>query len=110
MLRALTVSSALGSARGLRTFATMHPTVERMVQLPTGLRIATKTWGDSNADASKRVLALHGYLDNTNTFDLLGPALADEGYRFVAMDFQGHGKSGHASPDSWYNMLDYPGE
>jgi alpha-beta hydrolase superfamily lysophospholipase len=110
MLRALTVGSALGSARSLRTFATMHSAVERMVQLPTGLSIATKTWGDSNADASKRILALHGYLDNTNTFDLLGPALADEGYRFVAMDFQGHGKSSHASPDSWYNMLDYPGE
>lgn len=83
---------------------------ERTIQLPTGLKIATKVWGSgaSQGRPERRILALHGYLDNANTYDLLGPALAQEGYEVVAMDFAGHGLSGHTCKDNWYSLLDYP--
>ena len=31
-----------------------------------------------------------------------------EGFEVVAMDFPGHGKSGHISKDAWYTILEYP--
>jgi pimeloyl-ACP methyl ester carboxylesterase len=48
------------------------------------------------------VLALHGWLDNAGSFDLLAPQLT--GCRIVALDAAGHGLSGHRSPDSGYNI------
>eukprot|EP00752_Nemacystus_decipiens_P001415 g1397.t1 len=71
-----------------------------------GSSMFTKAWGSRSSQ--RKALALHGYLDNTGTFDLLGPALAKEGFEFVAMDFPGHGRSDHMSKDSWYSILDYP--
>ncbi|CAN0536350.1 unnamed protein product, partial [Ectocarpus sp. 8 AP-2014] len=33
-----------------------------------------QVWGQPSSD--RKALALHGYLDNSGSFDLLGPALA----------------------------------
>ncbi|CAN0038494.1 unnamed protein product, partial [Discosporangium mesarthrocarpum] len=66
----------------------------------------TKTWGPPSA--KRKVLGLHGYLDNTGSFDRLGPAMAKAGIQLVAMDFPGHGRSDHMGKDAWYAMLDYP--
>ncbi|CAM9411759.1 unnamed protein product, partial [Hapterophycus canaliculatus] len=65
-----------------------------------------QAWGDPSSPL--KALALHGYLDNTGSFDLLGPALAKEGLEVVAMDFPGHGRSQHMSKDAWYSILEYP--
>lgn len=64
-----------------------------------GNNIAYKTWHDS---ASERILALHGWLDNAGSFDLLAPAL--ENYHIVAPDLAGHGLSDFRSADSAYNL------
>lgn len=42
------------------------------------------------------VIALHGWLDNANSFARLAPRL--EGLRIVALDLAGHGHSGHRPP------------
>lgn len=53
----------------------------------------------------KPVLALHGWLDNAATFHRLAPKL--EGLRIVALDFAGHGHSGHRAPGASYLLWDY---
>jgi pimeloyl-ACP methyl ester carboxylesterase len=51
------------------------------------------------------VIALHGWLDNANSFARLAPRL--EGLRIVALDLAGHGHSGHRPPGAGYGLQDY---
>ncbi|AYF87254.1 alpha/beta fold hydrolase [Pseudomonas sp. JS3066] len=51
------------------------------------------------------VIALHGWLDNANTFARLAPRL--QGLRIVALDFAGHGLSAHRGPGASYLLWDY---
>ena len=68
------------------------------------MRIAYQEWGATNpASKAKRILALHGWLDNSNSFKVLGPQLASIGYHMVAVDHLGHGKSTHINPDATYS-------
>ncbi len=60
-----------------------------------GLRIAAKSWG---RPGNTPVLALHGWLDNAASFDLIAPQLPD--CQIVAVDLPGHGRSSHR-PDRW---------
>ena len=59
------------------------------------------SWGQSEA---RPVLALHGWLDNAASFELLAPLLSD--CRVVAPDLAGHGRSGHRPPSGSYNIWD----
>lgn len=72
--------------------------LERRFTLP-GLTLAGREWGDEDG---MPVLALHGWLDNAGSFDLLAPHLP--GCRIVALDAAGHGASDFRSPDSGYNL------
>jgi pimeloyl-ACP methyl ester carboxylesterase len=63
------------------------------LQISNGLRLGGKSWGDIHSN--KRILALHGWLDNSATWDEIAPFLAGIGYLFIAIDFIGHGKSDH---------------
>ena len=71
--------------------------------LRDGMKIAYQEWG-ANVGNSKKILAIHGWLDNSNSFYLLGPHLASLGYHCVAIDQIGHGKSSHVSADSTYSV------
>lgn len=71
---------------------------EREFDLPT-LKLAAKEWG---RPGGLPVLALHGWLDNAGTFDLLAPLLPDS--HLIALDLAGHGLSANRSPDSGYNI------
>ena len=53
----------------------------------------------------KPVLALHGWLDNAASFSRLAPKLP--GLRIVALDFAGHGHSGHRGAGGGYQLWDY---
>ena len=58
-----------------------------------GLNVAFQRWGAGN---TKKVLCLHGWLDNSNSFAFLGPYLAEKcQVECVAIDFVGHGQSDH---------------
>ncbi len=73
--------------------------------LSSGLTLAYREWGAE--DASVRVLALHGWMDNAGTWDLVAPSLADAGHRVVALDFSGHGRSSHRAPHASYLAFDF---
>jgi pimeloyl-ACP methyl ester carboxylesterase len=66
------------------------------------LRFAAKVWGSDDAPA---ILALHGWLDNAASFDLLAPLLSD--YRLIAIDQCGHGQSDHRPLGVPYYFVDY---
>lgn len=66
-----------------------------------GFELAARVWGPEDG---RRVLALHGWLDNAGTFDGLAPLLP--GCRIVALDQPGHGRSSHAAPGMLYPFVD----
>ena len=66
-----------------------------------GRTLAAKRWGNS---AGPKFLALHGWLDNANTFDRLAPLLPE--LNLVALDFAGHGYSDHRAPGAHYHQID----
>lgn len=67
-----------------------------------GLTIAYKTWGNPE---NPPIVALHGWLDNANSFDYLAPYL-QEHYYFIAIDLPGHGHSSHLPLSSNYHFTD----
>ena len=69
---------------------------ERRFDLP-GLTLAASEWGSS---ADVPLLAVHGWLDNAGSFDLLAPLLS--GCNVIALDLAGHGQSDSRSPDASY--------
>ena len=66
-----------------------------------GRTIAAKRWGNSGGP---KFIALHGWLDNANTFDRLAPLLPE--LNLVALDFAGHGYSDHRAPGAHYHQID----
>jgi pimeloyl-ACP methyl ester carboxylesterase len=62
------------------------------------------SWGKGN---TKKVLALHGWLDNAASFAFLGPLLAEAGYEVIAIDFAGHGHSDHRAKGHFNHFIDY---
>lgn len=57
-----------------------------------GIPFHVLSWGDPGAPA---VLLLHGVTSNARTWWRVGPGLAAAGYRVVAPDLPGHGRTGH---------------
>jgi pimeloyl-ACP methyl ester carboxylesterase len=66
-----------------------------------GLELAGLCWGDETLPP---ILALHGWLDNAESFNALAPLL--ENYYVVAPDLTGHGRSSHRSQDATYQIWD----
>ncbi len=74
---------------------------EIIIQTPS-YQIAARAWGPEDG---RKVLALHGWLDNAASFDLLAPLLPE--LRLVAIDLPGHGRSSHRAPGVAYHFVDY---
>jgi pimeloyl-ACP methyl ester carboxylesterase len=66
-----------------------------------GLNLNCRIWGPKDGHP---VLAMHGWMDNAASFDLLAPLLPD--FRIVAVDFPGHGFSDYFAPYTSYNTID----
>ena len=73
-------------------------TSEREFSLPSQT-LAAVEWGEPG---DRPIIALHGWLDNAGSFDLLAPRLG--GCHLLALDALGHGKSSNRSADSSYNI------
>lgn len=67
------------------------------------MEVAVKMWGP---DSGRRVLALHGWLDNAASFDALIPQLG-EGLQIAAVDLPGHGLSQGRSGADAYHFVDW---
>ena len=61
-------------------------------------------WGNP---ATHHILAVHGWLDNSNSFHFLGPALAAGGYHVAAVDLPGHGLSDPLPHGLHYHDLEW---
>ncbi|NUN15399.1 MAG: alpha/beta hydrolase [Myxococcales bacterium] len=68
-----------------------------------GMAIAVNEWGPPDGEP---VVFLHGFLDHGRSFFKLGQLLSG-GFRVIAPDFRGHGKSGWAPAGSYYHFYDY---
>ncbi|MFI8825335.1 alpha/beta fold hydrolase [Streptomyces sp. NPDC053431] len=67
------------------------------------MQLHTRTWG-----AGERVaLLVHGIMSDHRTWRRVGPALAERGYRALAVDLRGHGASGRAADPAGYGPQDY---
>jgi pimeloyl-ACP methyl ester carboxylesterase len=64
-----------------------------------GLRVAAQAWGPRDGS---RLIALHGWLDNSNSFERLAPFMPE--HRIVALDLPGHGLSDWRHPDAEYSV------
>lgn len=73
------------------------------ISIPLGatMQLAAKVWGPANGIP---VIAVHGWLDNANSFDVIAPML--DGIRLVAIDVRGHGRSSHIDHCDSYILLD----
>jgi pimeloyl-ACP methyl ester carboxylesterase len=98
-----TVTAVLESLTATPPLATM---IEETVTV-RGLDLCVCTWGP---DSGTPVLCLHGVLDQGAIWGPLAPALAEQGYRVIAPDFRGHGKSAHIGPEGNYQLLDHLGD
>ena len=67
-----------------------------------GFTIAYKTWGKST---NPPLIALHGWLDNANSFEPLAHYLQERFY-LIAIDFPGHGYSSHLPQGCYYHFMD----
>ncbi|TCN31079.1 alpha-beta hydrolase superfamily lysophospholipase [Kribbella orskensis] len=59
------------------------------------MRLTSRTWGSG----PRLAVLLHGMMGSADQFHRVGPALADRGYRAIALDLPGHGNSPTA-PDA----------
>lgn len=81
-----------------------RPALEIDLPLPH-LNFAAKRSGNPHG---KKLLAIHGWLDNAASFDPIAPWFDD--FDMVAVDLPGHGRSGHRAAGAWYHFIDYLNE
>jgi pimeloyl-ACP methyl ester carboxylesterase len=77
-------------------------TVSRHVEID-GARLWYAEWGSRSQ--SPPVLLLHGGFGNTSYFGKLIPALIEHGYRVIAMDSPGHGRSTRPDGPLTYHLM-----
>ncbi len=58
-----------------------------------------------HSGSPKKLIALHGWLDNAASFDVLAPHLKD--FHVLCLDLPGHGLSGHDSAGKGYLFSDW---
>ena len=80
----------------------MSPVVEEIRLSLPHIELAAHIFGPQDG---LPVIALHGWLDNANSFARLAPKLS--GLRIVAVDFAGHGHSDHRPRGAGYALADY---
>lgn len=67
------------------------------------MKLHSREWGSGDRVA----VLVHGLMSDHRTWRRVAPALADRGYRVVAVDLRGHGASGRGgySAESWADDL-----
>ena len=79
-------------------------TVQRYYKNANGVEHHICQWGD---DDNPTILTLHGYLDCGESFFMFAERLVAAGFRVIAPDLRGHGKTGATPPGSYYHFYNY---
>ncbi|XP_077102465.1 serine hydrolase-like protein [Siphateles boraxobius] len=90
---------AFTSLRHFGTTTMRRATSEFRMTVPWG-EMRGQVWGPSHG---RPVLCLHGWADNSGSFNTLIPLLPKD-WRFVAIDFPGHGFSSHRPDGCFYTF------
>jgi acyl transferase domain-containing protein/acyl-CoA synthetase (AMP-forming)/AMP-acid ligase II/pimeloyl-ACP methyl ester carboxylesterase len=69
-----------------------------------GLRICLCTWGPEEGPI---ILCLHGILEQGAAWSEVAIRLAQKGYRVIAPDLRGHGRSDRIGKGGSYNLIDF---
>ena len=72
-----------------------------------GLKICLCTWGPEEGPL---VLCLHGILEQGAAWSEVAIRLAQKGYRVIAPDLRGHGRSDRLGKGGSYNLIDFLGD
>lgn len=64
--------------------------------------ILGKWWGPMNVQP---IIAIHGWQDNSSSFDNLAPILKDKGLSLYCIDLPGHGFSSHIPKGQNYYLF-----
>ena len=83
-----------------------HKMEEILVNI-RGLRVCLCTWGPKEGPV---VLCLHGILEQGAAWSEVAIRLAQRGYRVIAPDLRGHGKSDRVGKGGSYNLMDFLGD
>jgi hypothetical protein len=86
-----------------RLIADAHGMEEEMVDV-RGAATCLCTWGPPNGPT---LLIVHGILDHGAAWDAVARSLAARGYRVVAPDLRGHGRSAHLATGASYHLIDF---
>ncbi|ENN73370.1 hypothetical protein HUJ04_000184 [Dendroctonus ponderosae] len=87
----------------VRGFASKAPWQEVAIPIPWG-EIRGKWWGPLDR---RPILTLHGWQDNSGSFDRLLPLLQEEQRSFLTIDLPGHGFSSRLPPGVYYDFTAY---
>ncbi len=82
------------------------PMRERFITV-RGLELCLCEWGPENG---KLAVCIHGTRDHGASWEGVAPLLAAEGYRVVAPDLRGHGRSAHGESSNQYHLRDFAGD
>jgi acyl transferase domain-containing protein/acyl-CoA synthetase (AMP-forming)/AMP-acid ligase II/pimeloyl-ACP methyl ester carboxylesterase len=79
------------------------PMQEMLINI-RGLKICLCTWGPEEGPL---VLCLHGILEQGAAWSEVAIRLAQKGYRVIAPDLRGHGRSDRVGKSGSYNLIDF---
>ncbi|XP_057651450.1 probable serine hydrolase [Diorhabda carinulata] len=80
--------------------ANLNDFKEIKVPVPWGY-ICGKWWGSTNVQP---IIGIHGWQDNSGTFDTVAPYIIERGHSFFCIDLPGHGFSSHIPKGLVYNL------
>ncbi len=72
-----------------------------------GLRLCLCSWGPKTGEL---IICIHGILEHGGAWAGVAEHLANQGYRVIAPDQRGHGRSEHLKIGGAYQLLDYLGD
>lgn len=98
------VTSAPVEEEGRDTAVPLATLRESFISSSDHTRLGICEWGPADAPL---VLCVHGILDQAASWDELAVGLVERGYRVVALDLRGHGRSGHPPTNVALTVVDF---